>query len=357
MTDSRLFKWSFIFFATLIFFIAVSILLSFTRRSSDERKTTSENQPKTNSPLNSAGLTVEEKLTSDPKPKEPDLPKDDKFLPVPDQYIQELGELKPLMNIWPRLPKPGPHDWLSIFPEKGQTVANLLSYASRRAKNRSYGIVILPISPLDEKTKGSLQRLGRFLEITYQCDVKMKPIIDAPKEVFFRGGKQINAPLLLDRLVASKPDDVWGMAGITSFDLGEEGMNFVFGMSSPTTGVSVTSNARKGSTDPSIALRRLMSTLAHELGHALGMSHCIAFSCMMNGSNHIAESDERPTMFCPHCQKKLSALRGTEPVKILQELMRFYAESGLHQDRELATQAYSALTENVGNKGDGDFSK
>ncbi len=45
--------------------------------------------------------------------------------------------------------------------------------------------------------------------------------------------------------------------------------------------------------------------LAHETGHMFGLAHCIYFNCLMNGSNHLAESDRRPLHLCPVCLRKL----------------------------------------------------
>lgn len=37
----------------------------------------------------------------------------------------------------------------------------------------------------------------------------------------------------------------------------------------------------------------------------LGIPHCVAYECCMNGSNHLAEKDARPLEFCPECTAKL----------------------------------------------------
>jgi archaemetzincin len=37
----------------------------------------------------------------------------------------------------------------------------------------------------------------------------------------------------------------------------------------------------------------------------VGLTHCIYFNCLMNGSNHLAESDRRPLHLCPVCLRKL----------------------------------------------------
>jgi bacterioferritin len=38
------------------------------------------------------------------------------------------------------------------------------------------------------------------------------------------------------------------------------------------------------------SLRRSCKVLAHEIGHMFGLSHCVFFHCLMNGSNSLAES-------------------------------------------------------------------
>ena len=54
-----------------------------------------------------------------------------------------------------------------------------------------------------------------------------------------------------------------------------------------------------------LVLRRSCKVLAHETAHIFGLAHCIYFSCLMNGSNHLAESDRRPLHLCPVCLREL----------------------------------------------------
>jgi len=37
----------------------------------------------------------------------------------------------------------------------------------------------------------------------------------------------------------------------------------------------------------------------------VGIQHCIYFNCLMNGSNHLEESDRRPLHLCPVDLRKL----------------------------------------------------
>lgn len=54
-----------------------------------------------------------------------------------------------------------------------------------------------------------------------------------------------------------------------------------------------------------VTLVFLLQTMTHEIGHMFGISHCQWLSCVMQGSNHLDESDRRPLDFCPICLRKL----------------------------------------------------
>lgn len=45
--------------------------------------------------------------------------------------------------------------------------------------------------------------------------------------------------------------------------------------------------------------------MLHEIGHMFGLKHCIFYSCLMNGSNHLEESKSKPMQLCPVCIRKL----------------------------------------------------
>lgn len=47
--------------------------------------------------------------------------------------------------------------------------------------------------------------------------------------------------------------------------------------------------------------------MAHEIGHMFGLRHCIYFSCLMSGSNHLEETNAKPIEFCPVCIRKLQS--------------------------------------------------
>lgn len=55
--------------------------------------------------------------------------------------------------------------------------------------------------------------------------------------------------------------------------------------------------------------------MTHEIGHMFGIKHCQWLNCVMQGSNHLEESDRRPLDFCPICLRKTQSAVGFKIAK------------------------------------------
>ncbi|KAI1141216.1 hypothetical protein F5Y05DRAFT_254693 [Hypoxylon sp. FL0543] len=51
---------------------------------------------------------------------------------------------------------------------------------------------------------------------------------------------------------------------------------------------------------------RLARTVVHELGHCLGLDHCIYYACVMQSTSCMAEDVRQPPYLCPVCLSKVS---------------------------------------------------
>ena len=60
-----------------------------------------------------------------------------------------------------------------------------------------------------------------------------------------------------------------------------------------------------------------------------GLAHCVYYHCLMNGSNHLQETDASPIHLCPVCLRKLHSSLRFDIVARYQGLEKVYAQTGL----------------------------
>jgi archaemetzincin len=77
---------------------------------------------------------------------------------------------------------------------------------------------------------------------------------------------------------------------------------------------------------------RSCKVLAHEIAHMFGLKHCVFFNCLMNGSNHLAESDGRSLHLCPIDLRKLQHNVGFEPEASYRRLLDFSRKVGFDEE-------------------------
>ncbi|XP_073167790.1 archaemetzincin-2 isoform X2 [Lepidochelys kempii] len=255
-------------------------------------------------------------------------------------------------------------DWISSHPEPTQDFEQFYNDPCRsRLTSQKNAIYVQPIGSFGD-TKVSTEDYMKWLKdyceaFYYGLSVKiLEPIPVSHTGCGFRVNEytcnlQIHAGDLLKYLKKKKPkEDAFCIVGITMIDLyPRESWNFVFGQASLTEGMGIFSFARydsdfysasyKGrlqsvkklpSADYSIfdgyytpainsmLLLRSCKTLTHEIGHIFGLHHCQWLQCVMQGSNHLEESDRRPLDLCPICLRKLQSAVGFHIVERYQIL-------------------------------------
>jgi archaemetzincin len=220
---------------------------------------------------------------------------------------------------------PGPDDWLANHAERGQSYQEWVRSAPNRPDGRRSTIYLQPIGAFNPDDGPDVRRLERFASAYFAMRVA---VLSAEAFVHrhagarittrrnpYGGQRQLLTSDILALLREQLPGDAFALIAITMDDLyPEPSWNFVFGQASLRERVAVYSFARyhprlsgraAGADWRTLLLRRSCKVLAHEVAHMFGIAHCIYYRCLMNGSNHLAESDARPMHLCPIDLRKL----------------------------------------------------
>ncbi|HNY65545.1 MAG TPA: archaemetzincin [Deltaproteobacteria bacterium] len=246
------------------------------------------------------------------------------------------------------VPAPHPGDWLSVQQEHGQTFDEYAGSHPRKPDGLKRVIYLAPLGPFSQDTSPSLSLLRDCAEAYFCLEARIMPAVSGDSARFtartnpVTGNRQILTGDVLAYLRRRFPPDAFCVLGITMEDLyPDEDWNFVFGQASLNAGIGVFSFARY---DPAfygnsrengyldILNARSCTVLVHETAHMFSLAHCIYFHCLMNGSNHLAESDARPMHLCPVCLRKLHHAIGFDLVQRYQAIFYFSRQAGF--DRE-----------------------
>jgi archaemetzincin len=247
-----------------------------------------------------------------------------------DPISASMARIKPL---FPRKTPPRSDDWLATHEEPGQTFAQYRAPPRQRIASLYSSIRIVPIGPLSAgqsdvvRTVADLMKPFFGLALSVDVPVPLEDIAADAQRVPYEGARnQFLTTYLLGLLARFRQPTDAAVVGITAVDLWPgPGWNFVFGQGSLTERVGVWSMARNGDADADpetrhVSLVRTLKTALHETGHLLGIRHCTAYECGMNGSNHSEERDRQPVEFCPECQAKLWWACKLDPVARSQAL-------------------------------------
>jgi archaemetzincin len=256
--------------------------------------------------------------------------------------VPELRRALTAADDFDPIPPPGAHDWLSVSKEKGQTFDRFTHTSSNRPAGTREHLYLRPVGSWSGHSE-LLQRLQRFASVFFMRDVRVLPTLEVEgsgittRHNRFTDVTQLKTRDILPLLASSLPPDAWCVLGLTLYDLyPHDTWSFVFGEALLDDRVGIFSVARydpafygKRADDPSLLLRRSCKVLAHEACHMFGIRHCVYFNCLMNGSNHLEESDRRPPHLCPVDLRKLHWTLGFDIAGRYRRLHDFWREAGV----------------------------
>ena len=226
-----------------------------------------------------------------------------------------------------RLGPPRPGDWLHSFPEPGQTLQEYASERSLAPSPRGNRLHLQPFDDLKLRHRRLLGRLREYLALFFDRPVELLPQRKLQPVWHDRNRGQLDAEAIAFDLAGRVPRSSLGLMGLIGGDLYAVDLNFVFGVGLFSARAGVQSLHRYG--DGPLLLVRTIKVAGHELGHMLGLRHCVFYRCAMNGSNSLAELDRQPLHLCPVCLAKLRHELGFDPVQRYRTLERSCRGLGL----------------------------
>lgn len=240
------------------------------------------------------------------------------------------------------IPIPSPGDWLAVHKEPGQTFDDFVRSKPNPPDKARTKIYLQPLGGFPKYQTASVTRLKEYATDYFAMEVALLPPLVLGEGTLttrmnpFTLNRQILTGDVLSILKDKLPADAFCVLAITMEDLyPAPSWNFVFGQASLRERVGVYSFARydpafygekRGTDYEKILLRRSYRVLVHETAHMFGLTHCIYFRCVMNGSNHLDESDSRPLHLCPVCLRKLQYSIGFDVSDRYRNLMHSYQE-------------------------------
>ena len=250
------------------------------------------------------------------------------------------------------IPTPGPSDWLAKHPEPGQTFAQYRQERANRPDKMRRKLYLQPLGEFPADTSPSLEQLKQFAEAFFTLPVELRPAVNLkglPITSRMRSGRQqLLTSDIVTWLQTRLPKDAYCILAITMADLyPADDWNYVFGQASLRERVGVYSFARydpgfygeaRGDGAGKLILLRSCKVLAHETGHMFGLQHCVHFRCLMNGSNHLGESDDRPPHLCPVCLRKLQYAVGFDIPARYEQLRAFSQQAGFEDETAWLTR-------------------
>ena len=253
-------------------------------------------------------------------------------------------------------PNPIPGEWLFHNRELRQYPHQFLEAHPSILDEDKQKIYIQPIGSFTPMQTDILTKTAAYLTVFYHVPVEILDSVSAAevpsharrKNNF--GNEQLQTTYIMNKILQPNvPKDGRAVMGFTAYDLyPNDDYNFVFGQGRIGGEVGIYSIARFGypdwdSTEYSMVMQRTFKVASHELGHIFGFRHCVDYECLMNGSNHMDETDRKPFYLCPLDLLKVTQGMGIDEIYRFQKLADFWRELGYSEQEEFYLECIRLL--------------
>jgi archaemetzincin len=166
-------------------------------------------------------------------------------------------------------------------------------------------IAVLPLGLIDEDV---LRVVADSLQGLLRLPVDLLNTVPLPPESFMESRNQYNAMTILKYLDQNHSHKALKTLAVTSRDLANPILTYVYGEAYMGGSAAVMSCARLSiSGTGRLASReqfldRVVKVAIHEVGHTFSIPHCHNGRCVMRASNNLPDLDEKLNYLCNYCE-------------------------------------------------------
>jgi len=178
----------------------------------------------------------------------------------------------------------------------------------KKSAPRSPGEAIIAVLPLGRVGEDILRVVADSLQGILRLPVDLREPMPIPQGTFMDSRNQYNAMGLIKYLDKELAHSSLKILGITSNDICNPILTYVFGEAYMGGHSAVMSSARlkTGLLGEPISrehfLDRVVKVAIHEIGHTFNLRHCHTDRCVMRASNTLMELDEKLNYLCDYCE-------------------------------------------------------
>jgi archaemetzincin len=153
-----------------------------------------------------------------------------------------------------------------------------------------------------------LDDIERHLERLLGWTVTRPHVLPDPVFAFDVRRKQYSSVAILHELIKLSGNGTGRILGITERDLFIPMLSFIYGQAQLSGRVALVSVARLRQefyglpANRNLLVARTIKECVHELGHTLGLIHCMEKSCPMSLATNIRQLDIKSANWCPGCE-------------------------------------------------------
>jgi len=173
-------------------------------------------------------------------------------------------------------------------------------------------IQLLPIGTVDQSL---LERLSKALTAEFIAGCEVLESAPEPSFALNMARQQYSSTEILASMTDRPVSAEARILAVTSVDLYIPILTFVFGEAQLNGRCAVVSTSRLRQefyglpANASLLVERLVKESVHELGHTLGISHCVNYECVMASSHAVELIDLKQRSFCRACRARALAFR------------------------------------------------